>query len=80
MRKRISERNVLPGTDWFDEYQKLEFLFSGNKCIGQFNQFGRSMIPKFTLEQYFPRAVVFTYKGINEENLLLRYRVFFVRK
>lgn len=54
MRKRISERNVLPGTDLFDEYRKLEFLFSGNNCIGEFDQWGRrSMMPQFTLEQYF---------------------------
>lgn len=52
MRKRISERNVLPGTSLFTEYQKLEFLFSENQCIGQFNNFGGSIQPKFTLEQY----------------------------
>lgn len=52
MRKRISERNILPNDDLFNEYQKLEFLFSGNKCIGEFNQFGRRNKPQFTLEQY----------------------------
>ncbi|MFZ3373887.1 MAG: hypothetical protein WA131_12845 [Desulfitobacteriaceae bacterium] len=52
MRKRISERNVLPGTSLFDEYQKLEFLFSDNQCIGQFNKFGGRIPPNFTLEQY----------------------------
>lgn len=53
MRKKVSERNVLPDTDLFNEYQKLEFLFSENKCIGQFDMFGRrKWIPEFTLEQY----------------------------
>lgn len=52
MRQRISERNILPNTELFDEYQKLEFMFSENKCIGQFNKFGKSLIPQFTLEQY----------------------------
>lgn len=52
MRKKISERNILPGDDWFDEYKKLEFLFSSNKCVGEFNQFHRPIPPNFTLEQY----------------------------
>jgi len=52
MRKRISERNVLPGTDLSDEYKKLEFLFSSKICIGEFNQWGTSLMPEFTLEQY----------------------------
>lgn len=52
MRKRISERNVLPDTDLLDEYQKLEFLFSGNKCIGEINYWHSRNIPQFTLEQY----------------------------
>lgn len=51
MRKRISERNILPGTDSFNEYQKLEFMFSENKCIGKY-QWSRSSMPQFTLEQY----------------------------
>lgn len=52
MRKRISERNVLSNTGLFDEYKKLEFLFSEKKCIGEINQWGRRSIPQFTLEQY----------------------------
>lgn len=52
MRQRISERTILPDTQLFDEYQKLEFMFSENKCIGQFNAFGKNLTPKFTLEQY----------------------------
>lgn len=52
MRKKISERNVLPGTDLFNEYQKLEYLFSGNQCIGEYNTFGERILPQFTLEQY----------------------------
>ena len=52
MRRPISKRNILPDTNLFDEYQKIEFLFSENKCIGTFNQFGRVLSPEFTLEQY----------------------------
>jgi len=52
MIKRISERNVLHGTSLFTEYQKIEYLFSENRCIGRFNKFGAPLPSKFTLEQY----------------------------
>jgi hypothetical protein len=52
MRKRISEKNVLPGRDFLKEYMKIEFLFSENKCIGGFDAFSRRKSPQFTLEQY----------------------------
>ena len=52
MRKKISEKNALPRNDLFNEYQKLEFLFSENKCIGNLNQWGSRLSPNYTLEQY----------------------------
>lgn len=52
MRKRISEKNILPNDNMYEEYVKLEGLFSIDKCIGKFNHFGQKMAPEFTLQQY----------------------------
>lgn len=52
MRKRISERNILPNFELLPEYIKIEYLFSENKCVGTYNRFGRVLEPEFTFEQY----------------------------
>lgn len=52
MRKRISELNIFPQFDLFDEYLKIECLISENKIIGTYNQFGKRLAPQYTLEQY----------------------------
>lgn len=62
MRRPISKKNILPDTSLFDEYQKIEYLFSENKCIGTFNQFGRSLSLEFTLEQYLNDLVFSNWK------------------
>ena len=52
MRKRISESNIFPQFDLFTEYQKIESLISERQIIGEINQFGRNLIPQFTIEDY----------------------------
>lgn len=52
MRKRISESNIFPEFDLFEEYRKIEHLISEKQIIGQYNQFGNRMKPQFTLEEY----------------------------
>lgn len=52
MRKRISESNIFPTFDLFEEYKKIEYLISEKQIIGTYNQFGRRLRPQFTLEEY----------------------------
>lgn len=52
MTRRISDRSNNPIQDYFEEYKKIEYLFSEVKCIGTFNRYGRRMDPMYTLEEY----------------------------
>ena len=52
MRKRISEANIFPKFDLFEEYRKIEYLISEKQVIGTYNQFNKRLPPKFTLEEY----------------------------
>lgn len=52
MRARISESNIFPKFDLFEEYKKIEYLISERPVVGQYNQFGKRIPPQFTLETY----------------------------
>ena len=52
MRKRISDLNKIPSSDLKKEYEKIEFLFSNNKCIGLYNRYGSKMTPNYTFQEY----------------------------
>lgn len=52
MRKRISESNIFPKFDLFEEYRKIEYLISEKQVVGTYNQFNKRLPPKFTLEEY----------------------------
>ena len=52
MRAKISEKNIFPDFDLFEEYQKIEYLLSEANAIGTYNQFGKRINPRFTMEQY----------------------------
>ncbi len=52
MRKRISEQNIFPNFDLYTEYDKINFLISRKKTIGDFDYMGRRRTPEFTLEGY----------------------------
>lgn len=52
MRTRISESNIFPEFDLYDEYCKIEYLISERSVIGQYNKSGKRIPPQFTLETY----------------------------
>lgn len=52
MRKRISETNIFPKFNLFEEYQKIEYLISENRIIGGINGLGRRLTPQYTIEDY----------------------------
>lgn len=52
MRKRISESNLFPVFNLFEEYRKIEMMISEATVVGTYNQFGKPLIPAYTLEQY----------------------------
>lgn len=52
MRQRISERNMFPAFDLFDEYQKLEAIFSNWHTMGTYDKWGTRKPPLYTFEAY----------------------------
>jgi hypothetical protein len=53
MRKRISEQNIFPNFDLFNEYQKINSLLTEVKIIGVRDKWGDlQSIPKFTIEDF----------------------------
>lgn len=52
MRQRISEKNIFPSFDLFDEYQKLEAIFSNWRTIGDYDRWGDRKQPLYTFEEY----------------------------
>lgn len=52
MRVRISQSNIFPQFDLFQEYKKIEYLISEKPIVGEYNQFGKPVPPRFTLETY----------------------------
>lgn len=52
MRQRISEKNVFPAFDLYEEYQKLEAIFSNWPTIGFYDRWGKRMTPVWTFEDY----------------------------
>lgn len=52
MRQRISEKNIFPSFDLFEEYQKLEEIFSYRHTIGTYNMWGDQTELRYTFEQY----------------------------
>lgn len=52
MRRRISESNIFPTFNLFEEYRKIEYLISENQIIGTYNQFGKPLCSQFTIEAY----------------------------
>ncbi len=52
MRKRISESNLFPAFNLFEEYRKIEMIISEATIVGTYSQFGTPLIPAYTLEQY----------------------------
>lgn len=57
MRKKISEKNIYPQFDLFNEYEKIEFLLSENKVIGQLDRWGGRKMPVLTMEDYINQVV-----------------------
>ena len=52
MRQRISEKNVFPAFDLYEEYQKLEAVFSNWRTIGTYDRWGKRIAPMYTFEDY----------------------------
>lgn len=52
MRQRISEKNIFPSFDLFEEYQKLEEIFSNRRTIGTYDRWGDRRPPLYTFEEY----------------------------
>ena len=52
MRRRISESNIFPKFDLFEECKKINCLISGEQIIGTYNSFGEKVVIYFTLEEY----------------------------
>lgn len=52
MRQRISEKNIFPSFDLFEEYQKLEAIFSNWRTIGTYDRWGGRRQPDYTFEEY----------------------------
>lgn len=52
MRRRISESNIYPKFDLFEECKKINRLISEKQIIGTYNSFGEKISPHFTLEEY----------------------------
>lgn len=57
MRKKISEKNIFPDFDLYDEYAKIEFLISENRVIGTVDDWGSRQMALLTLEEYIDRLV-----------------------
>ena len=52
MRQRISEKNKFPSFDLFDEYQKLEAIFSNWRTMGTYDEWRTRKPPMYTFEDY----------------------------
>ena len=52
MRKRISESNIFPKFDLFDEYLKIEYFISENRVIGIYDPCGFPKDPCWTIEEF----------------------------
>ena len=52
MRQRISEKNIFPSFDLFEEYQKLEAIFSNWRTIGTYDKWGNQNPPLYTFQEY----------------------------
>ena len=52
MRKRISERNIFPNFNLYEEYRKIEYLLSETKCVGREDAFGMRYNPQYSIEEY----------------------------
>lgn len=52
MRKRISEQNIFPNFDLYNEYRKIDMILSEKKTVGTVNKFGKIIHDYFTLEEY----------------------------
>ena len=52
MRQRISQKNIFPSFDLFEEYQKLEAIFSNWRTIGTYDRWGNRKPPLYTFEEY----------------------------
>ena len=52
LRKRISDSNKQPVKNYFDEYCRIESMFTDVKSIGNYDQFGHRKMPYFTLADY----------------------------
>ena len=63
MRKRISEQNIFPNFELYDEYRKIDMLLSEKKCIGKYNMWGKIIDDCYTLEEYIEQ------EGFNDWNL-----------
>lgn len=57
MRKKISEKNIFPQFNLYDEYAKIESLLSEQKVIGQLNRWGAHLLPTLTVEEYVNQVV-----------------------
>ena len=58
MRQRISEENIFPSFDLFEEYQKLEAIFSNWRTIGTYDKWG-NQTRRFILIQEYIRDIQF---------------------
>ena len=52
IRKKISEKNIFPNFDLYNEYHKIDMLLSEKKTVGVVNKVGRVIHDYFTLEEY----------------------------
>lgn len=52
MRKKISEKNIFPEFNLYDEYFKIESFLSIKNTVGTYNQFGYRQTPSYTIEDY----------------------------
>lgn len=52
MRQRISEKNIFPEFDLYEEYQKLEEIFSNWQTIGTYDGWGNRFPSMYSFEDY----------------------------
>lgn len=52
MRLRITDKNMFPQFSLYEEYEKLEAIFSSWITIGTYTSWGETMAPKYTFEVY----------------------------
>jgi len=52
MRQKITDKNIFPCFDLYEEYEKLEAVFSNWSTIGTYNRWGERMAPAYSFEAY----------------------------